>query len=1071
MTHLVRNGGPVTSVAARCGVGFTSMEAFLVVSNLVEREAGAIDAPTVPGFAGRVIAVGDVLDWVWFPERTLPAGVTEPQVSEHLVHLWDATAFALDIVFTDGSRLSAGAVDQYSVRMTPVAQFEARMLSVDQWNRRSVALMGYQGKTVDRIEVLLGTGSHAVRGWLDAISIEAGKEPATDVLELVSTTRGTHSSGTFSRGNNAPLVALPHGGVFGLPMTNAAEAGWPYSYQEHNRALDNRPTIQAFATSHLPSPWMGDRGVFQIMPSPSVDPDLDRVARALAFDHDEERPRAHRYDVRLDAGEAGSVTATMTAGLFALGWRFRFVDFDGRALGKASIILDHHGLVRDFTVRRVGETTVIEVVLDDRANTPEHFIHLRIDAVVEDKTTVQEGVLRGSLTVRASGPVDVRLGISTVSFEDAAANLDAAGGVDSMLAAAENAWREKLDIVTINGVSNDRLVSFTSNLYRLFLYPNRAGESALTGNPHHRSFYGSVLERPIRDQPGPEIVEAEATTTNGFWDTYRTSWPLLALLTPETAGELAQGFVEHFIDGGWTPRWSAPGAEDVMTGTTTDTIFADLLVKGVPGLDIHEAYRSAIRNATVPSQDPRVGRKGLRPGAFRGFVDTDTSEGMSWTLDGAINDWSIAVMARLLADDVLNGAVALNGPAQVARYQAEYEWFARRSLQYRNVFDQELGFFIGRNPDGTWRSRSGFDPDEWGGDYTETNAWGTMVTAPHDGLGMVELHGGAKQFTEKLRLLFEQPETGAASKSGSYGFAIHEMTEARDTRMGMFALSNQPAHHIPFFPMFTGSHDESHRLLRECIDRLFVGSDIGQGYPGDEDNGEMSAWYVFVSMGLYPLVPATATYVLVPPAVQRTEIRLSAGRRTVIEVTSGFATGRYIRAVRVNGVEWTSISLPHSIVAAGAHIEFELAENPCGWASDSVPASASQLHGFSTPNVDALAIGSSILTDDIGGQSMEFVSGETVTLPMSRSRLSLYTVTTAISALMSWRIELIGASGQIIGEDRRESESFEWADQTRVFSLTGVPSEAEPVVEFRFVALSACSLTQLEAIIVDRPRS
>ena len=311
MRELQRSGGPTTAVAARNGVGFGSAEGFLV-----ERPAGdATAVAVVPGFDGRTIQGGDELSWVWFPERTLPDGATEPTEAD-LPHFWDATAFALDVVFTDGTRLSdtADVHDQYGDALTPTAQDSARKQWVDQWNRRAVDLTSFAGRVVDRLEVRLGSAPQpdsdddarpALRGWLDAVRIEAARPAPATPLDHVRTTRGTQASSRFSRGNNAPLVGLPHGGVFGLPMTDASSNRWPYAYQEHDRVDAEgrlRPVIQAFATSHIPSPWMGDRGVFQVMPSPLDTPDPDRSARALGFDHDDELDGPHRYRVALDGG-------------------------------------------------------------------------------------------------------------------------------------------------------------------------------------------------------------------------------------------------------------------------------------------------------------------------------------------------------------------------------------------------------------------------------------------------------------------------------------------------------------------------------------------------------------------------------------------------------------------------------------------------------------------------------------------------------------------------------------------------------------------------------------------------
>ncbi|MGN8049255.1 GH92 family glycosyl hydrolase [Curtobacterium sp. 22159] len=1047
MRELQRSGGPSTAVAARNDVGFDSLEGYRV-----ERDPGDTTVEAiVPEHAGRTIAVGDELSWVWFPERTLPEGRSEP-TEDDLRHFWDATAFALDVVFTDGSRLSSaaddGARDQYGDVVTPAAQDAARKQWVDQWNRRAVDLTPFAGRVVDRLEARLGSAPDpsdddgerpALRGWLDSVRIGPARPTPATPLDHVRTTRGTQASARFSRGNNAPLVALPHGGVFGLPMTDASSNRWPYAYQEHDRPDTGgrlRPAIQAFATSHIPSPWMGDRGVFQVMPSPHVDPDPDRSARALGFDHDHEHDGPHRYRVDLDAG----VTAEMTAGEFALGFRFT---------GVRSVVLDHHGRVSGASVSIDDGTAVVDVELDDRPGTPPHFVHVRIAGAREDHTTCADGLLRGWVTV--DGPAtDVLLGISTVSLEDARANLAAAGTFDAVRARAEQEWTEKLATLTFEGATPDQLTSLYSGLHRLFLYPNRAGETALTGKPHHRSPYGAVQSEPIRDEPGPEIVDGPFTTTNGFWDTYRTAWPLLALLTPDTAGELAQGFVEHHHDGGWTPRWSAPGAEDCMTGTTSDTVFADLAAKGVTGFDLAEAYRSALRNATVPPRDERVGRKGSLPGAFRGHVDTATHEGMSWTLDAAVNDWGLAVMAGLLASRATT-------PEDLGRYEAEAEWFSRRSLQYRNVFDAERGFFIGRDPDGSWRVGSEFDPRDWGDDYTETNAWGTAFTAPHDGVGVVDLHGGPARFDAALDTFFATPETGATVHSGSYGFPIHEMTEARDVRMGMLGLSNQPAHHIPFFPMFTGHHDDAHRIVRECLERLFVGSDLGQGYPGDEDNGEMSAWYVFATIGLYPLAPATGSYVLVPPSVRRTVLQQPGGAPTVIEVADG-STGPYIASVTVDGSPWESISIPHPVVVAATRIEFTLSDTPQGWAADTRPVSASEVHGYRDTPVDLLPVGPSPLSDDTGRTVTALAAGTTVSFEVAPRPSSLYTVTVEAPGTYSWDVE--NGDTRVAVQDA----VFDWPGQTRVFRLQGSGTD------FSFTAVSDLAVTQLELIAADGQR-
>ncbi|TQL67821.1 putative alpha-1,2-mannosidase [Nocardioides albertanoniae] len=1002
--------GPRDPVAARAGVGYSSQDAWCLE---VQPDSGEVTAD-LPLTAPIEVADGDELRFVVFPESA-----AEGQ------RRWDSTYVCLDAVLDDGRRLSGmGLVDQYGQALTPEAQGDGKRAWVDQWNLRRVALTGLGGRRIERILVVARAGEVPLRVWGDEVDVRPARPFPARALDQVDIRRGTHSSDRFSRGNNAPLIGLPHGGVFGLPMTDAAVSGWPYAWQAHNRETaggPNRPTIEAFATSHIPSPWMGDHGVFQVMPSPLAEPVEGRRERALGFDHDDEEPGPHRYAVTLD----GDLTAELVPGDFALGMRFT---------GARSLVLDHHGEIRSLTCSHDSEGLVVRALLDDREGKPAQHVHLRVDGT--SQLRLGEGRLRGHIALSGAGEVDVRLGVSTVSDEQAAANLADAGSFDEMAARARAEWERALATVEVEGASDDQLVSIRSGLYRLFLYPGRFGE----GPSHtHVSPYDLTTVR-----------HAPMTVTHGFWDTYRTAWPLLALLDPAGAGELAEGFVEHFRDRGWTPRWSAPAAEDCMTGTTFDTVLGDLALRDVPGIDLETAYASALRNATVPPDDTRVGRKGLRKAIFRGHVDTETHEGLSWTLDNAINDWGISRLAHTLGQNRADEDLA-----------AEEEYFSRRALGYRNVFDPDRGFFIGRTPSGAWRDR--FDPDEWGHDYTETNAWGTAFTAPHDGAGLAELHGGEAALGAKLDEFFSRPETGAASLSGHYGFAIHEMTEARDVRLGMLGLSNQPAHHIPFMYMFAGRHDDAHRIVRECVSRLFVGSDLGQGYPGDEDNGEMSAWYVLASIGLYPLVPGSASYVVVPPSVRRTVLRPVGGKEIVIE-TDG--EGDYIRAVTLDGEPWEEISIPHARLAAGAHLVIELSEVPCGWAKGSRPPSASRVTpGLPVADVTVTVPGT--LTDDTGETAVILGPGEQVEVPLAgERRLSLYTVTAACDGRIGWEVDYLDATGATVAREERAGETYVWAGQTRVFRVRrGEPVTASAV---RFTAVTACVLTQLEVIEDDR---
>ncbi len=498
MRELRRSGGPTTAVAARDGVGWDSAEAWLL-----ERPAGETTIEGVlPGFAGRAIAPGDELSWVWFPERTLPAGHDEPDEAD-LAHFWDATAAGLDVVLTDGRRLSDTAHDQYGAGLTPAAQAAAKTQWVDQWNRRAVDLTPFAGAVVDRLEARLGAAGGgcgrrrerpALRGWFDAVRIGPARPEPARPIDHVRTTRGTQSSSRSSRGNTAPVVGVPHGGVLGLPMTDASSSHWPYAYQEHARTEPDgrvRSALQGFATSHLPSPWMADRGVFQLMPSPLDEPDVDRTARALGFDHDDEQDGPHRYRVALDQG----VTATMTAGEFALGFRFT---------GTRAVVLDHHGRVDDVSVAIVDGTAVVECLLDDR---PGHPAAPR--ARPDRRGHVGPHGRPGRHAPRLGAGRRRRRG----AHRRGARHLDGLdrgrprerpcrGDVDTMCARAEAAWTAALGTLEVEGATPDQLVSLYSGLYRLFLFPLTAGETARDGVPRYRSPYGDPRRADPR-RPGP----------------------------------------------------------------------------------------------------------------------------------------------------------------------------------------------------------------------------------------------------------------------------------------------------------------------------------------------------------------------------------------------------------------------------------------------------------------------------------------------------------------------------------------------------------------------------------------
>ncbi|GAA1644701.1 hypothetical protein GCM10009828_087070 [Actinoplanes couchii] len=521
---------------------------------------------------------------------------------------------------------------------------------------------------------------------------------------------------------------------------------------------------------------------------------------------------------------------------------------------------------------------------------------------------------------------------------------------------------------------------------------------------------------------------------NGFWDTYRTTWPAYSLLTPKLAGEMVDGFVQQYRDGGWISRWSSPGYANLMVGTSSDVAFADAYLKGVKGFDLEDAYAAAVKNASVAPPNDSVGRKGLTTSIFKGYTPSDaTGEAMSWAMDGYINDYGIANMAQAL------------GRTEEATY------YRQRALNYVNQFDSSVDFFQGRDSAGQWRWTPGqYDPEVWGYDYTETNGWNMAFHVPQDGQGLANLYGGRDELADKLDTFFSTPETGL--KFGSYGGVIHEMTEARDVRMGQYGHSNQPSHHIPWMYTFTGQPSKTQALTREIVDRLYLGSEIGQGYPGDEDNGEMSAWYVFAALGFYPLQMGSANYVIGSPLFTKATINLDSGRKVVIRASGNSPKNVYVQSLKVNGRAWNSTTLPHSVLAGGATLDFTMGAKPSKWATGpkAVPPSLTRGSEVANPQKDVTGTVTTAALADDSSATPATVTTQEWTLPAA-AEVGQYTITSAAAAgadPAGWKLlgSTDGATWTTL--DTRAEQAFPWRRQTRPFTVASPGAYTHYRLEF-----------------------
>ncbi|MFE0191209.1 GH92 family glycosyl hydrolase [Streptomyces sp. NPDC058989] len=973
---------------------------------------------------------------------------------------YPATHVAVDLAFTDGTYLSElGAVDQHGAPLTPQGQASSKTLYVNQWNHRESRIGAVAaGKTVDRILVAYDAPeaprtAPAFRGWVDDLALgrKVPDKPLAHLSDYAVTTRGTLSSGSFSRGNTFPATAVPNGFNFWTPVTNAGSSDWLYEYARRNNA-DNLPTLQAFSASHEPSPWMGDRQTFQVMPSVAAGtPDASRTGRALPFHHANETAKPHYYGVTFDNGLKAEITPTDHAALM----RFTFPGDDASLIfdnvnNKGGLSLDtERGVVTGFSDVRSGLSV----------GATRLFVYGVFDAPVTGGGRLQGGGgkdVTGYLRFRpgADRTVTMRIATSLIGVDQAKANLSrevpAGTAFGDVRRRAQSQWDDLLGRIEVQGASRDQLTTLYSSLYRLYLYPN-SGFEKVGSRTRYASPFSPQTGPDTPTHTGSKIVDGAVYVNNGFWDTYRTTWPAYSLLTPERAGRMVDGFVQQYKDGGWISRWSSPGYADLMTGTSSDVAFADAYVKGVE-FDAEAAYAAAVKNATVAPPNPGVGRKGMNTAPFLGYTSTDTREGMSWALEGYLNDFGIARMGK-----------ALYAKTHKKRYKEESAYFLQRARNYVKLFDNKVGFFQGRDAQGDWRlPPDRFDPRVWGHDYTETNAWTFAFTAPQDTRGLANLYGGRSALAEKLDAYFSTPETAAKEFAGSYGDVIHEMTEARDTRMGMYGHSNQPSHHIAYTYDAAGRPWKAQQKVREALSRLYLGSEIGQGYPGDEDNGEMSAWYVFSSLGFYPLVMGQGEYAVGSPLFTKATIHLENGRDLVIKAPRNTPRNVYVQSLRVNGKPWNSTALPHRLLARGGTLEFGMGPKPSAWGSGkkAAPTSLTQDDSIPAPEADLTRPDGSALFDDTSDTAAEFTTA-TVALT-DRERATSYTFTSAVKgdAPTSWVLEASRDGRRWTQVDRRRAESFTWDRQTRVFQI----SRPGAYRHYRLVADGRPTLAEIELL-------
>lgn len=718
-----------------------------------------------------------------------------------------------------------------------------------------------------------------------------------DPVDFVNILVGTQSKFELSNGNTYPAVALPWGMNFWTPQTGKMGDGWQYRYDADK--------IRGFKQTHQPSPWINDYGQFSIMPMTGK-PEFDQDKRASWFSHKAEIAKPYYYSVYLaDYDVTTEITPSDRAAIF----RFTFpktdrayVLIDAFDKGSAVQILPEKNAVIGYTTRNSG-------------GVPENFKNYFV--IVFDKpfvyqSTVKNGAIQENTTKCEADHAAAFIGFSTqkrgekvvahvassfISYEQAWQNLKEVSGKDFETVKIEGrkAWNEVLGRIEIEGGNLDQKRTFYSALYRSTLFPRKLYEKDASGKIIHYSPYNG------------QVLPGYMYTDTGFWDTFRALFPLLNLIYPSVNREIQEGLANTYKESGFLPEWASPGHRGCMVGNNSASVVADAYLKGLRGYDIETLYEAMLHGAnSVHPTVSSTGRLGYEFYNRLGYVpyNVGINESAARTLEYAYDDWTIYRLAK-----------ALNRPKK------EIELYAKRCQNYRNLYSPEYKLMRGRNEDGTFQSP--FSPFKWGDAFTEGNSWHYTWSVFHDPQGLIDLMGGAKEFVAMLDSVFIMPPVFDASY---YGGVIHEIREMQVMNMGQYAHGNQPIQHMIYLYNYAGEPWKAQYWVREVMDRLYTPAP--DGYCGDEDNGQTSAWYVFSAMGFYPVCPGSNEYVIGSPLFNKINITLENGKVVAIHAADNEASKRYITDIKLNGESYSKNYFTHEDLTKGAQIEMTMSDKP-----------------------------------------------------------------------------------------------------------------------------------------------
>ena len=716
-----------------------------------------------------------------------------------------------------------------------------------------------------------------------------------NVVEYVNILVGTQSKHSFSNGNTYPAIALPWGMNFWTPQTGKMGDGWAYTYDADK--------IRGFKQTHQPSPWINDYGQFSIFPH-SGEYVFDEEERSSWFSHKSEIATPYYYKVYLaDHDIVTELVPTSRAALF----RFTFPKSE-----QSNIIID---AFNDGSYVKIipEENKIIGYTTKNSGGVPDNFKNYfviqfnipffevkgvnnaSITSSLENKSDHSGAIVR--FKTEKNEKIYAQVASSFISFEQAEVNLNELADLsfDELKQESKGKWNDVLGRIEIEDDNIDNLRTFYSCLYRSVLFPRSLYEYTKEGEVIHYSPFNG------------EVLSGYMFTDTGFWDTFRSLFPLLNLIYPSQNLKIQEGLANTYKESGFLPEWASPGHRDCMVGNNSASIVADAYAKGVKSEHIETLWNAVVHGAnSVHPEIGSTGRKGYEYYNKLGYVpyNVGINENAARTLEYAYNDWCIYILGK-----------------QLGKSKKELAPFKARATNYKNLFDPEHKLMRGKNEDGTFQSP--FNPLKWGDAFTEGNSWHYTWSVFHDPAGLIKLMGGKKEFNQMLDSVFNVPPLFDDSY---YGFVIHEIREMQVMNMGNYAHGNQPIQHMIYLYNYSGEPWKAQYWTREVMDRLYTPNP--DGYCGDEDNGQTSAWYVFSALGFYPVCPTTDQYVMGSPLFNKATIHLENGKDVILDAQDNNKDNRYIYSIKKDNQIYNSNYLTHSDLLKGIHIEYLMSNKP-----------------------------------------------------------------------------------------------------------------------------------------------